>query len=89
MYTCTAFRATMQQERLQTACAIHALLSQPSTHSLTFVSLLADAIQASGKLTRFAQVAVSQPQAAVSFQEQWLWVCFAFFFGSLKIALIP
>lgn len=69
MYTCTAFRATMQQEWLQTACAIHALLSQPSTHGLTFVSLLADAIQASGKPTRFAQVAVPQPQAAVSFQD--------------------
>lgn len=69
MYTCTAFRATMQQEWLQTACAIHALLSQPSAHSLTFVSLLADAIQAPGRLTRFAQVAVSRPQATVSFQD--------------------
>lgn len=69
MYTCTAFRATMQPEWLQTACAIHALLSQPSTHTLTFVSLLADAVQASGKLTRFAQVVVSQPQAAGSFQD--------------------
>lgn len=59
----------MQQEWLQTAYAIHALLSQPSTHSLTFVSLLADGIQASGKLTHVAQVAVSQPQAAVSFQD--------------------